>query len=92
MARLVSTVREGRAAGGRGKSRRWSEMSDRQRTGVVVGGLIELVLTTAAAVDLYRRPRDQVRGPKAVWWPTLFVQPFGSVAYLVFGRRRAAQP
>jgi hypothetical protein len=40
-----------------------------------------------AGVDLYRQPRENVRGPKALWWPIIFVQPVGPVAYLKFGRR-----
>jgi len=40
-------------------------------------------------VDLVRRPRAQVRGPKALWMMGLFVQPVGPVAYLALGRRKA---
>jgi hypothetical protein len=56
---------------------------------VIIVGSIEMVLTATAGVDLWRRPSDQVRGPKAMWWPAIFVQPVGPVAYLVLGRRRA---
>jgi hypothetical protein len=70
------------------RPRRWSDLTDRQRTGVVTLGLIEVTLTVAAAVDLVRRPSGSVRGPKAVWWPAIFVQPIGPVAYLLVGRRR----
>ena len=48
---------------------------------------VELVLTTTAAIDLFRRPRRLVRGPKLLWWPLLSVQPFGPIAYLTLGRR-----
>jgi hypothetical protein len=37
--------------------------------------------------DLARRPKERVRGPKAVWALGCFVQPLGPVAYLVVGRR-----
>lgn len=47
---------------------------------------------TVATMDLARRPRRQIRGPKALWWPTLLVQPFGPVAYLGWGRRRGSAP
>jgi hypothetical protein len=45
------------------------------------------VTTTVAMVDLARRPRSRVRGPKLAWVAAAVVQPFGPVAYLLFGRR-----
>ena len=65
-------------------------MSDTQRTMVVVGGAVEVVLTTIALVDLARRPAGQVRGSKVAWALAAFVQPVGPSAYLVWGRRAAA--
>jgi hypothetical protein len=59
-----------------------------QRVGTVVLVPVELVATTAAAIDLIHRPRGEVRGPKLLWWPALTVQPFGPLAYLALGRRR----
>jgi Phospholipase_D-nuclease N-terminal len=67
--------------------RRWRDMSRWQRTSTLVLTPVEVVLTTMAAVDLARRPRVQIRGPKALWWPAILIQPFGSVAYLAWGRR-----
>ncbi len=71
-------------------TRSWGELSRRQRVGVVVLGSVELALTATAAVDLHRRPRHLLRGPKAPWWPAIFVQPVGPVAYLALGRRHPA--
>jgi hypothetical protein len=65
----------------------WAAMPQWQRVGTVVMGSVELVATTLAVVDLVRRPRAEVRGPKALWWPALAVQPFGPLAYLALGRR-----
>jgi hypothetical protein len=65
----------------------WASMPPWQRTGTVVLGAAEIVATTIAAADLVRRPRAAVRGPKAMWWPALAVQPFGPLAYLLLGRR-----
>lgn len=67
--------------------RRWSELSGGTRAAIVTSGTIEVLLTATAAVDLYRRPQDRVRGPKAAWWPLIFVQPVGPIAYLALGRR-----
>ncbi|HEX6499285.1 MAG TPA: PLD nuclease N-terminal domain-containing protein [Micromonosporaceae bacterium] len=70
-----------------GSNVRWCDLTNSQRAALVTLAGLEAVLTAAAAADLYRRPGDQVRGPKAAWWPVLFVQPVGPVAYLRFGRR-----
>jgi hypothetical protein len=63
-------------------------MAPWQRIGTVLLGAVEVVATTSAVVDLARRPREEVRGPKALWWPALVVQPFGPFAYLLAGRRK----
>jgi phospholipase D-like protein len=68
-------------------SRPWRELSTGRRAGIVALSSVELVLTTVAAVDLYRRPPDRLRGPKALWWPAIFVQPIGPIAYLKLARR-----
>jgi Phospholipase_D-nuclease N-terminal len=70
------------------RQRRWADMSGPERAAVVTLGSIELALTAVAGVDLYQRPPEDVRGPKALWWPIIFVQPVGPIAYLAFGRRR----
>jgi hypothetical protein len=64
----------------------WRDMSPRRRAGIVALGAVELALTATAARDLARRPGYLVHGPKALWWPAIFVQPVGPVAYLVWGR------
>lgn len=65
----------------------WSELTPWQRRLIIVGGAVEVVLTSLAAIDLARRPRESVRGPKAVWAFALLIQPVGPVAYLATGRR-----
>lgn len=66
----------------------WSDLSPRRKSLIVVGGAVELALTTAALLDLARRPSAQVRGPKAMWVLGCFIQPVGPLAYLALGRRR----
>ena len=47
--------------------------------------LIELVLVVIALTDLLRR--DKIRGQKWAWaLVILFIQIFGPIAYLIFGR------
>lgn len=65
----------------------WSDLTATQQKAVVAAGAAEAVLTAVALVDLVRRPRDHVRGPKVLWLLTLAVQPVGPIAYLRAGRR-----
>jgi phospholipase D-like protein len=64
----------------------WSEMPRWQRVATLVLAPVEVVLTVTAAIDLARRPAGQIRGPKAVWWPAIVVQPVGPALYLAWGR------
>ncbi|WP_344205473.1 PLDc N-terminal domain-containing protein [Nonomuraea bangladeshensis] len=66
---------------------RWDDMSGKRRGVVIALASVEIALTAAAAVDLCRRPAADVRGRKGLWWPAIFVQPVGPVAYLLWGRR-----
>lgn len=57
----------------------------------MVGAGFEGALKIAALIDLWRRPRGQVRGPKWAWGlAVLFVNSLGTipVAYFAKGRRR----
>lgn len=71
------------------EKKRWQDLTDGQRLAIVAAGSVELALTATALTDLARRPRERVRGPKALWALVSFVQPFGPVAYLFCGRRKA---
>ncbi|MET0495827.1 MAG: PLD nuclease N-terminal domain-containing protein [Actinoplanes sp.] len=68
--------------------KRWDELPGWQQAGIVAVSAAEIVLTTMAVVDLVRRPRTQLRGPKTLWALSLSVQPFGPIAYLALARRR----
>lgn len=68
--------------------RRWGELTRVQQVAIVTLGAVELALTATALVDLARRPRDQVRGRKALWAVGVLVQPVGPIAYLCVGRVR----
>ncbi|PUA80242.1 PLDc N-terminal domain-containing protein [Nocardioides currus] len=66
----------------------WADLSPTQKKLVVVAGVIEAAATTWCVRDLAGRPSSQVRGPKLLWGPALSVQPFGPIAYVLWGRRR----
>lgn len=67
--------------------RKWSQLSPAAKATIVAASATELAVTAFAVRDLIRRPQSEVRGPKPLWWPALFVQPIGSPLYLLFGRR-----
>ena len=69
----------------------WSDLSERTRWLLIVAGVAEAGLKTAALIDIKRRPTSQIRGPKWVWAMVLaLVGSFGALplAYFAFGRRR----
>jgi phospholipase D-like protein len=68
--------------------KRWRDLTPRQRRTISIAGLIEIIVTVGAVRDLVRRPRDQVVGPKILWFAAFVVQPFGPIAYFAFGRRQ----
>jgi hypothetical protein len=73
------------------RKKQWSDFTPRQQQAIVVGAILELVLTTLALRDLLRRPRQEVRGWKLFWVTMSVVQPFGPILYFLVGRRRGAQ-
>jgi len=66
--------------------KKWSDLTQGQKAAVIVGGIVELILTSIAANDLRHRPKVSVRGPKWLWSMLFGGQPFGPVAYLTVGR------
>lgn len=72
-------------------NKRWSDLSQRNRRLIIVGGVAEGCLKTAALIDIKRRPASQIRGPKWIWATVVVVvNSFGGapLAYFAFGRRR----
>jgi hypothetical protein len=72
---------------GKRKKKKWGELSSAQRSAIVVGGALELVVTVVTLRDLARRPSSGVRGPKPLWVMACGVQPVGPLAYWAVGRR-----
>lgn len=70
------------------RKKRWSELSDRQRGGIVTGAVAQLALQAAMLWDLTHRPAGEVRGPKALWVAASFANFGGPIAYFTVGRRR----
>ena len=71
-------------------AKRWSDLSPGARKAIIVVGIAEAVLKTAAAIDIKRRPASQIRGEKRAWVAVVaLVNSAGviPVSYFLFGRR-----
>ena len=69
-------------------SKKWADLSGRQRAAVLGLGSLQLLLAVRAWVDLARRPADTVNGRKAVWAALIGVNWVGPLSYFRWGRRR----
>jgi hypothetical protein len=70
--------------------KKWSDLSPRSRGLIIVAGVADAMLKTAALIDISRRPAGEIRGPKWAWIPVvLIVNSAGAVplSYFAFGRR-----
>lgn len=70
------------------ETRRWSDLTSQERTGLIVAASVQLALAATAWTDLARRPAELVRGPKLAWAAIIAVNFVGPIAYFVLGRRR----
>ena len=68
--------------------RHWKDLSDGERTAILVAASIQLSLAATAWVDLARRPPELVRGPKAAWAVAIAVNFVGPISYFAVGRIR----
>ena len=68
--------------------KRWSELSTGQRRGIMISGILQVTLLIAALVDIWRRPKEEIRGDKRLWTAVSFVNFIGPNSYFLFGRRR----
>ena len=66
----------------------WKDLSASQKRRIVLAGMVQLALLAAALLDIYRRPREEIRGNKLIWTLLSFVNFVGPLAYFLFGRRR----
>lgn len=67
-------------------TQRWSELSQRRQTAVLVAGSVQLSLAATAWADLATRPAELVNGRKSVWAAIIAVNFVGPIAYFARGR------
>jgi hypothetical protein len=69
-------------------NKKWSELSTGQRRGIMASGTVQVALLIAALADIWRRPKEEIRGDKRLWMAVSFINFVGPISYFVFGRRR----
>ena len=74
----------------RGSKREWSELTTRERAGIVGMAALQTALAVIAQHDLSSRPDDGIRGPRLLW-RVLTLNTGGAIAYLLFGRLRVSR-
>lgn len=67
---------------------KFADLPPAQQRAIVVAGAVQLTLLAAALIDISRRPRDQIKGPKPLWVGISFLNTIGPLAYFFFGRKR----
>lgn len=67
---------------------KWRDLTSAQRSAVVVGGVVQVALQTAALWDMRRRPAAELRGSRRWWVAASFLNYVGPLAYFALGRRR----
>ena len=68
--------------------KQWQDFTDRQKRGIVVLGVLQLMLLAAALIDIRRRPAEQINGSKRLRTMVVFINGIGPIAYFLFGRKR----
>jgi len=71
------------------KKMKWSELTPKQRTVMVIGALIQFALLTLAQRDLSKRSQEAVNGPKWAWRMATMINFVGPLAYFGFGRKKS---
>ena len=73
------------------KRRKWSELTQMQKTVFVVLGIFQLALLAGAQWDIYHRPEEEIRGNKWIWKVIALINFAGPIAYFIFGRSRPSR-
>jgi hypothetical protein len=71
------------------RSKRWSDMSNRQRLVTMVLTSVQVSLAVSAWADLAHRPKREVDGSKLRWAGIIAINFVGPLLYFAKGRRPA---
>ena len=67
--------------------KKWADLTDGQRTGLIALIAVQLSLAISAWADLSSRNSSQVRGPKGRWAAIIAINFVGPALYFTRGRR-----
>lgn len=67
--------------------KKWNDLSDTQRAGLLVLISLQLSLAATAWTDLASRPAAKVQGSKGKWAAIIAINFIGPVLYFLRGRR-----
>jgi hypothetical protein len=70
------------------RRKRWDDLTQTQKIGFVLLGMLQLLLLSASLWDIRQRPADEINGSKQMWTAAVFVNFIGPIAYFLFGRKR----
>jgi len=68
------------------RQKKWRDMSTPRKVFLIIASTVQIVLAVKAWADLARRPKSQVRGPKAQWASIIGINFVGPLAYFRWGR------
>lgn len=74
------------------RTHHWRGLSPAERAVIVTAAAVQVALAAGAWWDLWRRPADEVRGPKRAWALAIAVNFAGPLAYRRFGRKPVPGP
>jgi hypothetical protein len=72
------------------REKHWKDLTDAQKRGIVLLGVLQLALLAAALIDIRRTSAEEINGSKQLWTAVVFINGIGPIAYFVFGRKRQA--
>jgi len=70
------------------KKVQWADLSSTRKAWLVAAGAVQLSLALYAWVDLARRAKSEVRGPKSRWAGIIGINYVGPLVYLKWGRTK----
>ncbi len=67
--------------------KQWKDFSTATKVRIVLVGIVQVALLAAALWDIRRRPAEQIKGSKKMWYSVAFINYIGPIAYFAFGRK-----
>ena len=66
----------------------WSELSKRQKQGLIALSIVQIGLLIAALWDIKNRDDNEIKGSKKMWTALSFIDIIGPLSYFLIGRKR----